>query len=647
MSIRDRPPNGSGSDKGKESVLLGTNTTVRKQLRRPCAIALGALFCATIADLPAVAQQAQEIHGDTAPPAVEAAETGIAYTVELTGVEDSNLLSVLEASSQLISLAGKPPATVIGLRRRGEADVERLQTALRSEGYYAAEILLDIETDDRPAKVTLRITPGTRYSLGAYDIRYVESTPPVDNVQPRLEAIDIQIGMPARAPAIVAAERRLITLLQERGHPFARVAERRTFVDREKTDMRVDLAVDAGPQATFGALSFTGQEGVDTDYLRRIAEWPEGSLFDRRVLRDVQRSLSATGLFSTVNAQTAAVPAADGSLPVTVTLVEREHRSIGAGASFSTDVGPGGELFWEHRNLFGENEQLRVSATGSLIEQSGSVNFRKPAFLRPDQDLLADLTGGFEDNDAFERQFVEGLVGLERPFFENWRGSAGVSAGYEIIEDEGNAQTGERQFTLFGLPLTATRDTTDDPLDPASGTRLQFALTPTTGVGDETLLFLTAVAGGSAYYAVDEAERFVLAGRARVGSIVGADTETLPANRRFYAGGGGSIRGYEFQLVGPLDNDDDPLGGTSLVELGGEIRVRVTEEIGVVPFVDGGTVFDDPWPSGDETLRWAAGLGVRYFTGFGPLRLDVAFPLNPRDDVDDAFQFYVSFGQAF
>ncbi len=647
MSIRDRPPNGSGSDKGKESVLLGINTTARKQLRRPCAIALGAFFCATVASLPAVAQQAEEIHGDTAPPAVEAEETGIDYTVELTGVEDSNLLSVLEASSQLISLAGKPPATVIGLRRRGEADVERLQTALRSEGYYAAEIVLDIETDDRPAKAILNITPGTRYSLGAYDINYVESTPPADSVQPRLEAIDIQIGMPARAPDIVAAERRLITLLQERGHPFARVAERRTFVDREKTDMQVDLSVDAGPQATFGALSFKGQEGVAADYLQRIAEWPEGSLFDRRVLRDVQRSLSATGLFSTVNAETAAMPETDGSLPVMVTLVEREHRSIGAGASFSTDVGPGGELFWEHRNLLGENEQLRVSATGSLIEQSGRLGFRKPAFLRPDQALLADLTGGFEDNDAFERQFVEGLVGLERSFFENWRGSAGVSAGYEIIEDEGDAQTGERQFTLFGLPLTAARDTTDDPLDPASGSRLQFSLTPTTGVGDETLLFLTAVAGGSAYYAVDEAERFVLAGRARVGSIVGADTETLPANRRFYAGGGGSIRGYEFQLVGPLDDDDDPLGGTSLVELGGEIRVRVTEEIGVVPFVDGGTVFDDPWPNGDETLRWAAGLGVRYFTGFGPLRLDVAFPLNPRDDVDDAFQFYVSFGQAF
>jgi translocation and assembly module TamA len=155
------------------------------------------------------------------------------------------------------------------------------------------------------------------------------------------------------------------------------------------------------------------------------------------------------------------------------------------------------------------------------------------------------------------------------------------------------------------------------------------------------------VAGGSAYYAVDADERFILAGRARVGSILGEDTKVLPASRRFYAGGGGSIRGYEYQLVGPLDDDEEPFGGTSLVELSGELRVRVTEEIGVVPFVDGGTVYDDPIPNGDETMRWAAGLGVRYFTGFGPVRLDVAFPLNPRDGVDEAFQFYISFGQAF
>lgn len=595
----------------------------------------------------ASAQQAPEFFGNEQAPAAQSEDPVVAYETALLGVEDEGLRAVLEASSQLFALAQRPPATLVGLRRRAEGDLERLRTALRSEGYYASQLDLEIDDEARPVRVGLRIDPGPRYSLVSYEITYVDSPAPPEAEQPGLQEIAVSIGMPARAPEIVAAEQSLVSRLQERGYPFAGIAERKTLVNHDERAMTVQLSVDAGPAATLGALTFAGQQRVAESYLRRVAGWRPGAPYDRRVIQETQRRLSATGLFSSVTVETAAAPDADGALPVTVTVVERAHRSIGAAASISTDIGPGGEIFWEHRNLLGENETLRASATGSLIEQSGALSFRKPAFLEREQALLAELTGGFEDNDAFERQAVEGLVALERPFLENWRISGGVSAGYEIVDENADSNTGERQFTLFGLPLTATRDTTDDPLDPASGTRLQTSLTPATGVGDDSLLFVTGVLGGSAYYAVDENERFILAGRARAGTILGEDTEILPADRRFYAGGGGSIRGYEFQLVGPLDDDDDPLGGTSLVELGVEARVRVSEDVGIVPFLDGGTVFDDPWFGSGETLRWAAGLGVRYFTGFGPLRLDVAFPLNGRDDVDETLQLYVSFGQAF
>ncbi len=595
----------------------------------------------------ALAQQAPEFFNDEETPAPQSEEPVVGYETLLRGVEDEGLRAVLEGSSQLFALAQRPPATLIGLRRRAEADLERLRTALRSEGYYASELDLEIDSDSRPVRVALNVTPGPRYSLAAYDIGYVTSPAPPQALRPDLQEIAVTIGMPARAPEIVAAEQNLVSRLQERGYPFAQVAERKTFVDHEARVMTVQLSLDAGPAATLGPLTFTGQEQVAESYLRRIAGWDEGAPYDRRVLQETQRRLSETGLFASVTAETAAEPAADGALPVTVTLVERAQRSIGAAASISTDIGPGAEVFWEHRNLLGENETFRVSVTGSLIEQSSALEFRKPAFLEREQALLAELTGGFEDNDAFERQAVEGLVALERPVLDNWRVTAGVSAGYEVVDENANGATGERQFTLFGLPLTASRDTTDNPLDPASGTRLQASLTPATGVGDESLFFATGTLGGSAYYAVDEDARFILAARARAGTILGEETEVLPADRRFYAGGGGSIRGYEFQLVGPLDDDEDPLGGTSLVELGVEARVRVSEDIGVVPFVDGGTVFDDPWFNSGETLRWAAGLGLRYFTGFGPLRLDVAFPLNGRDDVDETLQIYISFGQAF
>lgn len=586
---------------------------------------------------------------DTDSTALEPPATTVPYEVRIEGVSDDALGEILEASSQLITLQDKPPSTAVGLRRRTSDDVERLNAALRSEGYYQAKLTQEVDTEVAPAQVVITVETGPRYSLAAYNIEYVGEVVPEDaEDRPTLPEIGMEPGMPARAASVIEAEQSLVRLLQERGYPFARIDDRKTFVTHDTTEMSVDLKVWSGPVATLGPLTITGNEGVDEDYLRRIARWPEGARYDRRILRETQSRVSATSLFSTVSAETAPEAEDDGSLPVTLTLVEREQRSIGASASISTDIGPGGEIFWEHRNLFGQNEQLRLTAIGSLIEQTGQIDFRKPAFLRPDQDLILGIEGGLEDNDAYERQSVEGLVAVERPMLENWRVSAGVSPSYEIVEDKADTGEGERSFTLVGLPLTASRDTTDDPLDPASGSRLNFSLTPTTGVGDdEPLHFLKAIAGGSAYYAVDEGKRFILAGRARVGSIVGAESDALPANRRFYAGGGGSVRGYAFQLVGPLDSSEDPLGGTSLVELGAEVRVRVTDTIGVVPFVDGGMVYDDPWPNTEDDLLWAAGLGLRYFTGFGPLRLDVAFPLNPRDDVDDAFQFYISFGQAF
>jgi len=191
-----------------------------------------------------------------------------------------------------------------------------------------------------------------------------------------------------------------------------------------------------------------------------------------------------------------------------------------------------------------------------------------------------------------------------------------------------------------------TRSTADNPLNPTRGTVVDLSATPYAGFANDPISFLRMSAGGSAYYSLDKGSRFILAGRTRVGSIVGEKTDVLPADKRFYAGGGGSVRGYGYQKVGPLDSDGDPTGGRSLFDLGAELRIRVTETIGVVPFIDGGMVTEESYPSFDEPLLWAGGLGLRYYTGFGPLRLDVAFPINGRKE-DDLFQFYVSFGQAF
>ncbi len=565
---------------------------------------------------------------------------GIAYEVDLDVDGDTDLAGLIEASSELLRLQDNPPQTLARLERRVERDRETFQKVLRSEGYYAGTVEYEIDREAEPVEVDFNIDTGRAYRLAAYDIVY---TAPGDEPCPEcdLGALNLELGQRARAEPIVNAESLLVRRLQELGYPLAEVEDRKTVVDHDEASMMVTLTVDQGPLAGYGPIEVAGAEDVSENYIRRLVPLEPGARFDQGTVDEARRRLADTGLFESAQIQTADSVNADGNVPLTVRVLERPHRSIGGSASYSSTEGARGEVFWEHRNLLHENETFRITGTAAEIEQGLTMNFRKPHFGTLDQDLVVDLAGLRRTTDAFDELSGLGSVVLERSLFEHWRVSGGVSTQYSVIKEDGEETT----TLLFGLPLTATRDDTDSILDPTRGSRLAFTLTPYYGTLDRELTFVSATAGGSAYYSLDDESRYVLAGRARVGTLYGEDSEDIPANMRFYAGGGGSVRGYEFQKVGPLDDDDDPVGGISLLEVGAEMRIKITETIGIVPFIDGGMVYDSEFPD-DFDLLWAAGIGARYYTGFGPFRLDVAFPINGRDS-DDFFQFYVSLGQAF
>jgi translocation and assembly module TamA len=592
----------------------------------------------------ALARHAGEGPAPTAEEAPEAPGPSWDYRADIVGVEDKALLGLLEAASQLKASETRPPDTLAGLRRRAKGDLERLRKALRSEGYYGVEVSYEINEAVSPLLVQVRVELGARYHLADFEIIYEGAPPPSQNLRPSRSDLGIEIGMPARAPDVLEVERRLLGLLGERGHPLAGVVERKTIIQHGARTMTVRLVVDAGPLARFGPLGLRGLERVDEEYLRALVTWRRGESFDRRKIDATREVIVATGLFSSTRIDLAQQPDAQGELPVTISLEEGAQRSIGAGLNYSSDVGFGGDVFWEHRNFFGSDEDLKLSLTAAEIEQGIEAAFRKPLFLRPDQALLTNLSLINQDTDAFEGQSASAYLGVERTWREVWRLGAGLSPGYDSFDDGGDTV----DSYLLGLPLSAIRDTRDDPLDPREGHRFDLAFTPYGGGGGEGgVFFLASQGAGTGYLPLDSEGRVILAGRAKVGSLLGADKEEIPANKRLYAGGGGSIRGYEFQKVGPLDSNNDPLGGRSLLELGGEVRIRLTEQIGLVPFIDGGNVFDSSFPDFEEQLRWGAGIGLRYFTGVGPLRVDIAVPLNPRGDVDEAFQFYISFGQAF
>mgnify|MGYP000468094781 CR=1 FL=1 len=581
-----------------------------------------------------------------APRDAAAAADKVAYETEIKGVPEKRMRTLLRQTSQLVALKEQPPATLAGLRRRANDDRERLRRTLRSEGFYSAELETRIDAETDPVTVTIAIDTGPIYVLSQVNVAYTRDIPERAPAVPRTirDIEGLSAGMNARAPNIVAAQSRILTHLRRNGFPEPSVAERQAVVDHDSRTLAVTWRIDPGPFAVFGEMRVTGLDSVAEPYAKEFRTWEPGEPYDQQAVAETRKALSNTNLFAGIGVQR---PDPEGDRqPVVFDVTERDHRSVGFTARFSTSEGPSASAFWEHRNAFGQNETLRFSAEAGFINQRVRGTYSEPRFLREDQKLITSLTLRRQDSDAFTERAVASEVDLERQLDEAW--TARLGGSLEMTETEDNA--GTRTFLLSGVPGRLTYDTRNNQLNPTQGARVSVDATPYVFTVDDTSSFLRSEANATHYIALGDAERFVLAGRGRVGSILGPDTETIPASKRFYAGGGGSLRGFDFQSVGPLDADNDPLGGRSVVEASLEARWRFTESMGIVPFIDAGNVYDSPVPglqTGEESsLRAAAGLGFRYHTAIGPVRVDIARALDQRD-VDDMFELYISFGQAF
>ncbi|MDZ3835798.1 MAG: autotransporter assembly complex family protein [Rhodospirillales bacterium] len=571
----------------------------------------------------------------------------IAYSVEIDAADDAalgrRLRGLLERSSQLIALKDRPPFTAVGLKRRIDGDIERFQEVLRSEGHYRASVQARVAREQTPPGVRLTVDPGPLFRLESFTVGYGAADGAATAPMPERKDLGVELETVARAPVVIAGEKAALRFLANRGHPLAEVADRKIIVDHATETMRVHLDVDPGPKARFGAVSVAGLEGVEEDYVRVLIPWRQGDLYDQRLVDRYRTRLLRTGLFSAVAIDRGEALAGGDALPVETRLVEGKQRSVGFGVRYSTGEGPAVKVFWEHRNLFGRNEDLGVAVEVGAIEQSAEVRFVRPDFRLPEQDLFVDAVATRTNSTAFNELSLETSAGLERPLGEDWRGSLATSLEWARLKD----QEGSRTSTLAGLPAWLYYDGANDLYNPTKGVRLRLDATPYAGWFDKTVGFVVSEATGSAYVPLDQARRFVVAGRLRAGSIAGQPRDDVPANKRFYAGGGDSIRGYKFQEVGPIDDDNDPLGGRSLFETSLELRTRVWGNLGVVSFVEGGNVYEAEYPDFADPPRWAAGGGLRYFTPIGPVRLDIAFPLNRRDDIDDPYQFYIALGEAF
>jgi translocation and assembly module TamA len=594
-----------------------------------------------------------------APPAT-AQELRYATTIAPTG--ESGLDEKLAEASQLTRLAEDAPVDAAGLVARAEAEPRRLEEVLRSEGWWAPRVEIRIAgepaatpglaerigTPAEPVPVEVRVIPGPRYVL-----RRIETRPATPADAPALAALGpppgLERGEPARADPVLDAEGAMRDRLRQQGHPLAAIADREVIVDHEAQAMDVVWTIAPGPQARFARPAVAGETQVNRALIERAAAARlEGEPYSPQRLERARRDVMALGAFDAVRARAADRLDAAGRLPTTFTVTDRPRNAAGVNLAYETEFGVSARAYYERRNVFGNAETLRIDGDISRLGEGGMENanyrlgatFRRPGLFDGRTTLIAETFVIRERLDAYDRDaFVASLL-FEHPLGERW-----TLRGGPIFETGQIGRTTDDldPFTLFGLVVQARYDGTDSLLDPRRGWRLDLAATPYAELA-EGGYFVRALGTARTYLDVLGNGGSVVALRGSVGSLLG-DGNAVPLDKRFYSGGGGSVRGYTFQSIGPRTASGQPAGGLSLVEGSVELRQRVSGPFGVVAFLDAGSVAERETPDFRE-LQFGAGLGIRYATAIGPLRVDVGVPLS-RQSGDSAYAFYVGLGQAF
>jgi len=586
----------------------------------------------------------------------------ISYTAELIlTADDGRLERNLSRGSRVLAGVDGPPAGPAALLASARGDYQRLLAVLYAAGRYGGSISITVdgrEAADIPvdaaipdgAAVTITVDPGPTYLFGS--VRIVNRPGPIADdrkVPPTPEALGLAPGRDAKSTTVLAAEDALVGRWREKGYPKAAIARRTATARHREEELDVAVTVEPGRRAVFGETGVTGTDRMDPRFVAYYADIPEGERFDPDDLERARDQLRRLEVFQAVRIVEADAVRDDGTLPITLNVAERRRRVFGGGARFSSVDGLGLEGYWRHRNLFGRAEKLGIEGRVGGINGDDpdeynyriGANFLKPGVFTPMTDLAAQIYGEQLAPDEFRARTIAGNLGFRHRFTPRLSGEAFASFEASTID---RTETGDGEFLLASLPAALNYDGSDDPLDPTEGVRLGAKAEPFFEFENNNPGVITELEA-RAYLGLAD-DRLVLAARAMAGGILGPPRDEVPANRLYFAGGGGSIRGYPYREVGPTNAAGDVEGGRSVFTASLEARVRVTERIGLVPFVDAGNAFTSQLPDFSEPLVFGVGAGVRYRTGLGPIRLDVAVPLD-RFDGDPPIAVYIGLGQAF
>jgi translocation and assembly module TamA len=586
----------------------------------------------------------------------DAPDTGIAdaaaergYTVRIEGLDADTEAALREPFDTLSTLARnvKDPANAAQIDRRAREDADLLAELLRARGYYDALVRTRVEAAavGGDVVVTLEAEPGPVYRFAEVKLPGIEAAG--EDEAALREAFGVAANAPVDAARVTTGEAALRVELGRRGYAFAELKEMDIALDHETRTAILTLPVDPNGTRQFGRITVEGRPLFSARHIQRIARWKPGAAYQAALVEDLRRALIATGLVSTVAIRP--VAGQDRSVDLAVSLERAPMRTVAGQAGYGTGEGVRVEASWQHRNLLPPEGAVTFRGVLGTQEQLVGAVLRRNNFLRRDQVLTAQFAISHIDRAAYDARTTILSGAIERQTNLIWQKKWTWSAGAELVAtdeedvDLASGMTRRRVFFIGALPASLSYDGSNDLLDPTIGYRLAFRLSPEASLQSGAFGYARTQVDASVYQPFTPT--VTLAARIRLGTILGAERDRIAPSRRFYAGGGGSVRGYGFQRLGPRDPVfDDPIGGRSLTEFAVEARIR-WGNWGVVPFLDGGNISTSPLPKFDN-LRFGAGIGIRYHTRFGPIRVDVGTPLNPRSG-DSRVAVYVSLGQAF
>lgn len=545
-----------------------------------------------------------------APPKLEVTVEGV------SGALRENILAALSIQQQKTNADLSPDR----LRFLHHQAAQEIRVALQPFGYYQARVQSELLKQGSGWHARYRVDPGAPLKVGLLDVRLIGAGRDDPELVKLVEAFPLQQGDTLNHARYEAGKEALQKSAAQRGYFDARLTLHEVRVDMEKYSAQVVLHYDTGIRYQFGELSFQ-QEGFSEDFLRRFVPFKTGDPYSTDRLLELQTALSDSDYFTRVEVAPRREQARAGSIPVVVRLEPKKPNKYAFGIGYGTDTGARASAAWERRRINEHGHRLDAKAEVSQISYRLTGGYRIP-IGNPRTDQLA-FTASAVDEETGAQQNQTATIGVSQTRARGaWLQILSLNFQHELYQ-VGDVE-GRADLLIPGASWSRTQ--ADSRSYTTHGSRVQLDVRGATeGLLSDTS-FLQGHAQGKLIRKLGSAGRLLL--RGNLGYTQVADIETLPVSIRFFAGGDQSVRGYDYRTLGPRNAAGEVIGGKYLLVGSAEYEHRIKEKWGAALFYDAGNALNEL----SDPLRHSVGVGVRWRSPVGLVRVDVAAPLSESED---------------